>query len=140
MSSLLLSWTECPKPKKIEIKSSPSEWGASATSDTTVVTKPADGGLTTTAPSLFDNVIATAHTQEADFFSMIGSLRSAILDHAQIPHQSYVQDSSVAAIFGSRPSSAASEILKSNTFGIRPSEESDVDDLVAKALALGDFG
>ena len=81
MPSLLLSWTERPKLKKIEIEPSLSEWGANATPDATVVTKPADEESTTTAPSLFDNVIATAHTQEADF-NMIGSLRSAILDHA----------------------------------------------------------
>ena len=99
-----------------------------------------DGESTTTAPSLFDDDIGTPHTQEVDFFSTIGTLRGAILHHVQIPHQSHAQDFSVAATFGSRPSSAASEILKSNTFGIYPSEESDVDGLVTKALALGDFG
>ena len=63
-----------------------------------------------------------------------------ITDHIQIPHQSYAQGSSVAATFGSRPLRAASESLKNNTFRIYPSEESEVDCLVAKALVLGDFG
>ena len=33
-----------------------------------------------------------------------------------------------------------SESLKNNTFRIYPSEESEVDYLVTKALVLGDFG
>ena len=86
--------------------------------------------------SLFYNDIGILHIQEADFFSMASTLCGAILHHIQIPHQSYAQDSSVTATFGSRPSSAASEILKSNTFGIYPSEESEVDRLVTKTLVL----
>ena len=82
----------------------------------------------------------TPHTREVDFFSKIGSLRRAIPGRTPTPHRSHAQDSSVAAIFGSRPSSAASEILKSNAFGIHPSEESDVDGLVTKAPVLRDFG
>ena len=131
---------QTPEAETIKIEPTPSEQSASATSDITDVTKPADGESTTTAPSLFDDDIGTPHTQEADFFSTIGTLRGAIPDHVQISHQNYVQDSSVAATFGSRPSSAASESLKNNTFRIYPSEESEVDCLVTKALVLGDFG
>ena len=87
------------------------------------------------APSFLHNDIAKPHTQEADFFTMTSCLRSAILDHAQTPHQNIAQDISVAARFGPRPSGAASEILKSNTFGIYPSEESNV----TKSLVLGYF-
>ena len=49
-----------------------------------------------------------------------------------------LHDSSVAATFCSRLSSAASE--RNNTFRIYPSEESEVDHLVTKALVLRDFG
>ena len=80
------------------------------------------------------------HTHEADFFSTIGTLRGTIPDHVQIPHQSYVQDSSGVATFGSKPSSAANESLGNKTFRTCPSEESEVDRLVTKALVLGDFG
>ena len=131
---------QTPEVETIEIEPTPSEQSASATSDVTDVTKPADGESTTTAPSLFDDDIGTPHTQGADFFSTIGTLRGAIPDHVQIPHQNYAQDSSVAATFGSRPSRAASESLKNHTFRIYPSEESEVDRLVTKALVLGDFG
>ena len=101
--------------------------------------KPADGESTTTTPSAFDNDIGMPYTQEVDFFSMIGTLCGAILDHIQIPHQSYVQDSSVAVTFSSRPSSAANESLRNNIFRIYLPEEIVVDRLVTKALVLGDF-
>ena len=118
----------------------PSEQSASATSDVTDVTKPADGESTTTAPSLVDDDSRTPHTQEVDFFSTISTLHGTIPDHVQISHQNYVQDSSVAATFGSRPLNAVSESLKNNTFRTYLSEESEVDCLVTKALVLGDFG
>ena len=51
-----------------------------------------------------------------------------------------MQDSSAVATLGYRPSSDVIAIPKSNTFGIYPSEESEVDGLVTKALVLGDFG
>ena len=102
--------------------------------------KPVDGESTTTMPSTFDNDIGMPYTQKADFFSTIGTLCSAILDHIQIPHQSYAQDSSVAVTFGSRPSSAANESLRNNIFRIYLPEEIVVDRLVTKALVLGDFG
>ena len=52
---------QTPKVENIEIEPRPSERSANATSDVTVVTKLADGELTTTAPSLFDNVIGLAN-------------------------------------------------------------------------------
>ena len=112
---------------------------ASATSDVTDVAKPADKKSTTNILSLFNNNIRMSHTQEADLFSMIGTLHSAITDHIQIPHQSYTQDLSVVATFHSRPLSAVSESLKINTFRIYLSEESGVNHLVVKALVLGEF-
>jgi protein transport protein SEC31 len=76
----------------------------------------------------------------ADFFSTIrisqsggGSQKIVIL------HHNYGVDSSVAAIVDSGPSSFASESLKNNTFRIYPSNESETDRLVTKALVLGDF-
>ena len=90
--------------------------------------------------SLFYDDIRTPHTQEVDFSSMASTLCGAILHCVQIPHQSHAQDFSVAATFGSRPPSAASERLKNNTFRIYLSEESKVNHLVTKALVLGDFG
>ena len=119
---------QMPEAETIEIEPTPSEQSASATSDITDVTKPADGESTTTAPSLFDDDIGTPHTQEVDFFSTIGTLRGAIPDHVQIPHQNYAQDFTVAVTFSSRPSSAASESLKSNMFRVYPSEESESGD------------
>ncbi len=118
----------------------PSEQSTSVTSDTTGSTKPADGESTTTVPSLFDDDIGTPQLDaEADFFSSMGTIRNALPEHNLIPHQNYAHDSSVAATIGSRPSSAASESMKSNTFRIYPSEESDIDSLVTKSLILGDF-
>ena len=70
---------------------------------------------------------------------MIGTLRSTIPDHVQIPHQSYAQDSSGAATFGSKPSSAANESLGNKTFRTCLSEKSEVDCLVTKVLVLRDF-
>ena len=129
---------QTPKAETIEIEPTPSEQSASAMSDITDVTKPADGELTTTAPSLFDDDIGTPHTQEVDFFSTIGTLRGAIPDHVQIPHQNYTQDSIVAVTFSSRPLSAASESLKSNMFRVYPSEESESGDEGTSSWRLRD--
>lgn len=124
-------------------ETTPSEVSASATSDTTSATRLADGESTTTAPSLFgdDNIVnGTPQTDAAaDFFGSIGTTRTEEDDQMQIPHHNYPLDSSVAATVGSRPSSVASESLKNNTFKIYPSDESETDRLVTKALVLGDF-
>ncbi|KAI6026643.1 hypothetical protein BKA83DRAFT_95000 [Pisolithus microcarpus] len=108
---------------------------------------PPDGESTTTAPSLFgDDPVGTHHNDAgADFFS---TMAAAPQDDSQdvpltIPHTNYGVDSSVAATIGSGPSSvaSASEALSSrgNTFRIYPAEESETDQLVTKALVLGDF-
>ena len=55
---------QTPKGEKVEIEPNSSERSVGATSDVTVVMKSADGELTTTVPSLFDNDIATPRTQE----------------------------------------------------------------------------
>ena len=129
---------QTPQAETVEIECIPLEQSASATSDVTNITKPADGELTTD-PYLFDDS-GMLHTQEASFFSAFGTLCSVIPDHVQIPHQNYAQDFTVAVTFSSRPSSAASESLKSNMFRVYPSEESEADRLVTKALVLGDVG
>jgi len=111
----------------------PSEVSASVASDAVQVT---DGESTTTAPSLFgdDGAIGTPQMDAgADFFSTIGAA-----PELEVPHHNYGLDSSVAATIGSGPSSVASENLK-NTFRIYPSDESETDGLVTKALVLGDF-
>ncbi|KAI0777311.1 hypothetical protein BD413DRAFT_467598 [Trametes elegans] len=123
-------------------EATPSEVSAGGASDTTSTTRQADGESTTTAPSLFgdDNLIGTPQGDAAaDFFGSIGTARTAEDDNIQVPHQNYPLDSSVAATIGSRPSSVASEVLKDNTFRIYPTDESETDRLVTKALVLGDF-
>ena len=79
-------------------------------------------------------------SEGTSFFGAFDTLRSAIPDHVQISHQSFARHSSIAATFGSRPSSATSESLKNNIFGVYPSEGSEVDRLVTKAPTPGDFG
>lgn len=111
----------------------PSEVSASVASDAVQVT---DGESTTTAPSLFgdEGAIGTPQDAGADFFSSIGAT-----SELEVPHHNYGLDSSVAATIGSGPSSVASENLKNNTFRIYPTDESETDGLVTKALVLGDF-
>ncbi|CAL1708455.1 unnamed protein product [Somion occarium] len=123
-------------------ENTPSEVSAGAASDTTSATRLADGESTTTAPSLFGDEIVGGTPQTdaaADFFGSIGTARSDDDQHMEVPHHNYPLDSSVAATIGSRPSSVASESLKSNTFRIYPNDESETDRLVTKALVLGDF-
>jgi len=118
--------------------STPSE--VSATTD---ATKKTEAETEDTEHSLFDedNRIGTPQIDAgagANFFSSIG-MRNALPDHMQVPHQAYAKDSSVAATIGSRASSVASETMKSNTFKIYPSNESEVDRLITRALVVGDF-
>ncbi|KAI0088959.1 hypothetical protein BDY19DRAFT_947002 [Irpex rosettiformis] len=117
-------------------ETTPSEVSGSAASD---ATHQADGESTTTAPSLFgDEIIGTPQTDAAaDFFGSIGTRQDE--PELQVPHHNYPIDSSVAATIGSRPSSAASETLKNNTFRIYPTNEAETDRLLTKALVLGDF-
>lgn len=102
---------------------------------------PADGESTTTVPSLFgdDAAIGTFGAGTgADFFTtMVANDTQTMV----VPHTNYGIDSSVAATIGSGPSSVASESLsvKNNTFRIYPSDESETDRLVTRALVLGDF-
>ncbi|KAH9849003.1 hypothetical protein C2E23DRAFT_841396 [Lenzites betulinus] len=122
-------------------EATPSEASAGGGSDTTSTTRQADGESTTTVPSLFgDDPIGTPQGDAAaDFFGSIGTARTAEDDNIRVPHHNYALDSSVAATIGSRPSSVASETLKDNTFRIYPTDESETDRLVTKALVLGDF-
>ncbi|KAH7882294.1 transport protein [Phlebopus sp. FC_14] len=110
----------------------------------------ADGESATTAPSLFgDDHIGMPQINAdtgADFFSTMAASQETDAHETQtivVPHTNYGIDSSVAATIGSGPSSVASASeslsLKSNTFRIYPSEESETDRLVTRALVLGDF-
>ena len=108
---------------------------------------PADGESTTTAPSLFgdDPAIGTFGAGTgADFFSSMAAVPDTDANDTQtmvVPHTNYGIDSSVAATVGSGPSSVASESLsvKNNTFRIYPTDESETDRLITRALVLGDF-
>jgi len=119
----------------------PSEVSASVASDATSAMRLVDSESTTTAPSLFgEDPIGTPQTDAgADFFSTMGLTNLSNDAHIRVPHTNYGIDSSVAATVGSRPSSVASDTLKNNTFRIYPSDESETDQLVTKALVLGDF-
>ncbi|KAJ3805552.1 hypothetical protein F5876DRAFT_51675 [Lentinula aff. lateritia] len=122
------------EPDSADFEKTPSEVSASAASD---ATRQAETESTTTAPSLFgdDNGVA----DDGDFFSNIGVGGNGFTRQVLVPHTNYGVDSSVAATIGSRPSSIASEVTKSNTFKIYPADESETETLVTKALVLGDF-
>ena len=118
------------------------EVSASVTSDTASVIPPTDGESATTAPSLFgDDILGTPQVNaDHDFFNTVGVAQDDGESHpVHVPHTNYGLDSSVAATIGSGPSSVTSESTKVNGFRIYPSEESDIDRLVTKALVLGDF-
>jgi protein transport protein SEC31 len=124
------------------LDTTPSEVSAGAASDTSIVTPLPDAESITTAPSLFgdDGPAGTPQLDAAaDFFSTMGISQSTNQAVPVVPHTNYGIDSSVAATIGSRPSSAASDTLKSNTFHIYPADESETDCLVTKALVVGDF-
>lgn len=129
-----------PELDSVDMEKTPSEV---STSDA----PPPDGESTTTVPSLLgDDHIGTLDSDTGvDFFNTMaappqGSSQSGPL---AIPRTSYGVDSSVAATIGSEFSSVAgaSETLslRGNTFRIYPPEESEMDQLVTKALVLGDF-
>ncbi|KAF9546188.1 hypothetical protein CPC08DRAFT_738561 [Agrocybe pediades] len=100
--------------------------------------QPEDEGSATTAPSLFGDDIPG--TPQHDFFNTVGVAQDDGESHAVlVPHTNYGLDSSVAATVGSGPSSVTSEVPRSNSFRIYPTDESDVERLVTKALVLGDF-
>ncbi|PFH49472.1 hypothetical protein AMATHDRAFT_76183 [Amanita thiersii Skay4041] len=124
-------------PGSGETDKTPSEISASVTSDTASGVRQADAESTTTAPSLFGDDFGPGTPQE-DFFNTI--VQNDDGHHSVIiPHTNYGLDSSVAATIGSGPSSVTSESMKSNTFKIYPTDESETDRLVTKALVLGDF-
>ncbi|MCO5584315.1 hypothetical protein L7F22_038239 [Adiantum nelumboides] len=102
---------------------------------TKATTAEADG-----EPSLFGNS-GDAQGGDADFFNSIsaadGPVKSALPDRI-LSNGPFA--SSAAATAGSPgPSSVTSDSLKTNTFRIYPSDESDADKLITRALVLGDF-
>ncbi|KAL0571826.1 protein transport protein S31 [Marasmius crinis-equi] len=130
-----------PEPDSINLEKTPSETSLGATSDAmSAATQLAETESNTTVPSLFgdDNAPGQGEAHD-DFFNNIASVDDGAPSRVLVPHHSYGLDSSVAATIGSRPSSVASEVLRSNTFRIYPSDESETERLVTKALVLGDF-
>jgi protein transport protein SEC31 len=123
------------------LEGAPSEISASVASDAASAMRLVDNESTTTAPSSFgeDNIGNPPADAGADFFTTMGLTNLSNDPHIQVPHTNYGIDSSVAATVGSRPSSVASDTLKNNTFRIYPSDESQTDRLVTKAVVLGDF-
>ena len=137
----LQNYPEEDEPAAISEEQTPSEVSASVTSDTASAVLPTDGESATTAPSLFgDDIPGTPQVDAHDFFNTVGVAQDDGESHpVHVPHTNYGLDSSVAATIGSGPSSVTSDTTKVNGFRIYPSEESDVDRLVTKALVLGDF-
>ena len=135
------SYPEEDEPTAVSEEQTPSEVSASVTSDTASAVLPTDGESATTAPSLFgDDIPGTPQVDAHDFFNTVGVAQDDGESHqVHVPHTNYGLDSSVAATIGSGPSSVTSESTKINGFRIYPSEESDIDRLVTKALVLGDF-
>ena len=125
------------------VEKTPSEVSTSVASDSTSAIRFTDSESTTTVPSLFgdDNGPGTPQIDAgADFFSTMGVTQDdGGSRQVLVPHHNYGIDSSVAATVGSGPSSVTSENMKSNNFRIYPSDESETDRLVTKALVLGDF-
>lgn len=113
--------------------------------------KPATEGAESevTEPSLFSDDNATgnnaADQSGVEFFNSISGesgagVRSAVPERVLVPHSSVPPASSVAATAGSPgPSSVASADLRASTFRIYPSDESEADKLITRALVLGDF-
>lgn len=135
------SYPEEDEPAAASEEQTPSEISASVTSDTASAILPTDGESATTAPSLFgDDIPGTPQVDVHDFFNTVGVAQDNGESHpVHVPHTNYGLDSSVAATIGSGPSSVTSDSTKINGWRIYPSEESDVDRLVTKALVLGDF-
>lgn len=131
-----------PEPEP-EVEAADTEKTGSEVSDV----PPADGESTTTAPSLFGDDAAIGvfgAGAGADFFSTIAAAQDTDTNVTRtmvVPHTNYGVDSSVAATVGSGPSSVVSENLsvKNNTFRIYPTDESETDRLITRALVLGDF-
>ncbi|KAF4616865.1 hypothetical protein D9613_008912 [Agrocybe pediades] len=92
------------------------------------------------APLLSRKTRDQLQPRQHDFFNTVGVAQDDGESHAiLVPHTNYGLDSSVAATMGSGPSSVTSEVQRSNSFRIYPTDESDVERLVTKALVLGDF-
>lgn len=126
-----------------------SEVSTTVSSEPKGTTEGGDSELT--EPSLFsDENTPSAGNIGADqsgieFFNSISGesgagVRSAVPERVLVPHMSFPPASSVAATAGSPgASSVASVDLRPTTFRIYPSDESDADKLITRALVLGDF-
>ncbi|PWZ01867.1 hypothetical protein BCV70DRAFT_185434 [Testicularia cyperi] len=120
----------------------------------TETSAPAETTSEATEPSLFgdDTAAAGANADGSDFFNQLSTdtsatsaapanaaIRSALPDHL-LAEASNVNLASAAATIGSPgPSSVASESIRPSTFKIYPTEESEADRLITRAIVLGDF-
>ncbi|PWN51119.1 hypothetical protein IE53DRAFT_314480 [Violaceomyces palustris] len=142
------------EPETSELGGAPSELttdgvpDASSSEFGTEATKANEAESEVTEPSLFgDDSAAPNGTAGADFFNSISSaetappVRSALPDHILAAARNDVAPgSSAGATAGSPgPSSVASDVGRNSTFRIYPSEESEADKLITRALVLGDF-
>lgn len=95
-------------------------------------------------PGLFgDDAAGAANNDASDFFNQISAgqtpaVRSALPSHLLSESQPHIH-SSAATIGSPAPSSVASESIRPSTFKIYPSEESEADKLITRALVLGEF-
>ncbi|CAO1624180.1 unnamed protein product [Parajaminaea phylloscopi] len=140
-----------PPPAADTLETAPSEVSTTVSSEPKATTE--GGESEVTEPSLFsdDNGHrpgagpASGDQSGVEFFNSISGesgagVRSAVPERVLVPHMSFPPASSVAATAGSPgPSSVASVDLRPTTFRIYPSDESDVDKLITRALVLGDF-
>jgi len=115
------------------------------TSTTDAETQPDLFGSEATQPSVNGNSVTTASNAADDFFAAGAPSLSAIPGRLTKGVLSSLAGSdigvpSAAATVGSAgPASVRSESIKAVTFKIYPSEESEVDKLLTRALVLGDF-
>lgn len=82
---------------------------------------------------------STTNGQEDDFFSKIGEIKSALPSHLADGQADSMAPSAAATVGSQGPPSAISDGAKTNTFRIYPSDESDADKLITRAIVLGDF-
>ncbi len=115
-----------------------------AVSEETAEPAPSTDAKDANEPSLFGDDATASANDGSDFFNQLSSgqppaLRSALPDHLLSESQAPFHSSAAATAGSPGPSSVASENIRSSTFKIYPSEESEADKLITRALVLGDF-
>ncbi|CAO1623334.1 unnamed protein product [Sympodiomycopsis kandeliae] len=145
----VVSFADHAAPETLE--TTPSEVSTAVSSEPKATTE--GGESEVTEPSLFSSeggegangAGAGADQSGLEFFNSISGesgagVRSAVPERVLVPHVNVPPASSVAATAGSPgPSSVASADIRPATFRIYPSDESEADRLITRALVLGDF-